>query len=400
MKPVIVLHHHEITLKGHNRRFFELQLLKNIRLLLKEYPAVNGVHGGYGRFVVKMNSDDQMDSICETLSHVFGISNVCAGINVDQDLALFKSTAEKLLDESKFRTIRVITKRSDKNFPIRSMEVSAEVGGHLCEHFGVRADMTNPDAIIHVEIADGTAFIYRSKLQGSGGLPVGVSGRVVSLLSAGFDSPVASWRMMRRGANVSFVHFHSMPYTSRDSLDQVRQLVNVLTRYQYRSRLYLVAFADLQNQIVLQVPPPLRIIFYRRMMIRIAEIVARKEKAEALVTGEAVGQVASQTLRNIRVIDEAATFPILRPLAGMDKEETMEQARKIGTFDISKEPFDDCCSFLAPRAPETWAKIEDVLEIEKTLNVREVLAKTLKGITVEEFRYPLTVVNEDAAVSS
>jgi tRNA uracil 4-sulfurtransferase len=398
MKPVIILHHHEITLKGHNRKFFELQLLKNIRIVLKEHPTVQHVYGGYGRFVVELSSDSNIDALCSSLGKVFGLSNICAGVQVEQDLETFKNVALGLLQPLKFTTLKVDTRRSDKRYPMKSMEVNGEVGGHLCDHFKVRADMTKPDVTVFIEIADGNAFIYLSKLNGIGGLPVGVSGRVVSLISAGFDSPVASYRMMKRGANVIFVHFHSMPYTSQSAVDQVKQLVEILTKYQYRSKLYIVPFADVQNEIVLHAPPPLRIILYRRMMIRLAEMVARKEKAEALVTGEAVGQVASQTLRNIRVIDASATYPILRPLSGMDKEETMDLARKIGTHDISSEPFDDCCSFLAPRSPETWAKIEMVTDAEKNYDVEKLVGDTLKVITIEEFRYPL-VLDEKEALS-
>jgi thiamine biosynthesis protein ThiI len=400
MKPVIILHHHEITLKGHNRKFFELQLLKNIRTALKEFPAVHRVFGGYGRSIVELSTDSNIDAICLALSRVFGLSNICPGVQVEQDLETFKTIALQLLQPLKFSTLKVDTRRSDKRFPMKSMEVNGEVGGHLCDHYKVRANMANPDVTVFIEIADGTAFIYLSKMHGIGGLPVGVSGRVVSLISAGFDSPVASWRMMKRGATVIFVHFHSMPYTSQNALDQVKQLVEILTKYQYRSKLYIVPFADVQNEIVLHAPPPLRIVLYRRMMIRLAEMVARKEKAEALVTGEALGQVASQTLRNIRVIDEAATFPILRPLCGMDKEETMDHARKIGTHDISSEPFDDCCSFLAPRSPETWAQIEMVENAETNYDIEAILKDTMGKITIEDFHYPAVNDKEDEDTST
>jgi thiamine biosynthesis protein ThiI len=235
-------------------------------------------------------------------------------------------------------------------------------------------------------------------MKGAGGLPVGASGKVVSLLSAGIDSPVSSWQMMKRGANVIFVHFHSMPYTSVNSVDQVKQLVNILTRYQFRSKLYLVPFAEAQNEIVLQAPQALRIILYRRMMVRIAERIAFQEKAEALVTGEAVGQVASQTLRNIRVINEAATLPILRPLSGFDKEETMAIARSIGTYDISKEPYDDCCSFLAPRKPSTWASAEEVSSAETKFDIEHLIQLTLSKTTTETFTYP--IVQQDALVET
>ncbi|MFI5253353.1 MAG: tRNA uracil 4-sulfurtransferase ThiI [Bacteroidota bacterium] len=396
LKSVIVVHHHEITLKGNNRKYFESRLLKNLQIVLKGYPEVERIFGGYGRFVIELSTDLQIEQICKDLSCVFGLSNICAGLRIDQDIEIFKTISERLLQPMKISSLKVDSRRSDKRFPLKSMEINSVVGAHLCNRFQVRADMTNPDVTIYIEIADGNAFIYLAKSQGIGGLPIGVSGRVVSLLSAGFDSPVASWRMMKRGASVIFVHFHSIPYTSQNSLDQVIQLVRVLTKYQYKSKLYFVPFADVQNEIVLHSPPPLRIILYRRMMIRIAEIVARREKAEALVTGEAVGQVASQTLRNIRVIDEAATFPILRPLSGMDKEETMDLARKIGTFEISNEPFDDCCSFLAPRSPETWAKLEQVQDAELKFDIETLVRDTVKKISIEEFDY-LDQIKEKAS---
>jgi thiamine biosynthesis protein ThiI len=277
----------------------------------------------------------------------------------------------------------------DKRFSMTSMETNARVGAYLCTMYDVRANLTRPDATVTIEIADGTAYVYAKRLAAGGGLPSGVSGRVVGLLSAGFDSPVACYQMMRRGCSVVFVHFHSMPYTGEESVDQVRDIVRVLTAYQYRSKLYVIPFADVQNEIVLRTEPSLRIILYRRMMLRIAERIAGKEKAEGLVTGEAVGQVASQTLRNIRVIDSAATLPILRPLSGADKEETIASARRIGTHDISSRPYDDCCSFLAPRKPATWADAGLVGAEEEKLDLGALTAAALAVHTLERFNHPL-----------
>jgi len=293
-----------------------------------------------------------------------------------------------------FRTLRVETRRVDKRFPLTSMEVNADVGGVLCPKFGVRADLSHPDITVSVEIVDGKAYVYARRLRGAGGLPSGVSGRLVGLLSAGFDSPVACWEMMKRGCTVSMVHFHSMPYTARRSVDQVRDIVRILTKYQYRTKLFIVPFAPAQNEIVLRTEPSLRIILYRRMMIRIAERIAERENAEGLVTGEAVGQVASQTLRNIRVIGSAATLPVLRPLSGSDKEEIIATARKIGTHDISAEPYDDCCSFLAPRKPQTWADPARVEEAEKALEIPPMIDGAISAMETEKFSYP-TVTGED-----
>ncbi len=388
MKPVIILHHHEIVLKGENRPLFERQLLRNVRTAIADLLPGSSVGGGYGRFVLALPESVNLDQLVERLSRVFGLANICTGVQTEQSLEEFCRSARSLLEGREFKTIRVETRRPDKRFSPGSMEVNARVGEFLCRTFGVRADLTRPDETVHIEIADGTAFVYRSRVAGAGGLPTGISGRVVALLSAGFDSPVAAYRIMKRGAEALFVHFHSMPYTSQRSVDQVRQLAEVLTRHQFRSTLYLVPFADVQNEIVLHAPQQLRVILYRRMMIRIAEALGSRAGVEGLVTGEALGQVASQTLRNIRVIDEAASLPILRPLSGSDKEETMAMARQIGTYDISREPYDDCCSFLAPRKPATWADPAEVSSAESELDVHSLVDRAVRNAAREEMAFP------------
>lgn len=388
MQPVIIIHHHEITLKGNNRKWFEQKLLKNVRTALGELVPHSAITGGYGRFVIQLQSESKSELIIERLKYVFGLSNICIGVKVEQDIDAITNASLDLLKDEQFKTIRVTTRRADKNFPIGSMEMNAMVGAAICEKFNVRANLTQPDETIFIEIANKVAYVYRAKVQGAGGLPSGISGKVVSLISAGFDSPVASWQMMKRGVTTVFVHFHSMPYTSQNSIDQVKQIVELLTKYQFKSKLYLVPFADVQNEIVLKTPMPLRVILYRRLMVRIAEAIAFKEKAEGLVTGEAVGQVASQTLRNIRNIDNAATLPILRPISGNDKEETMVIARKIGTYDISKEPYDDCCSFLAPRKPETWSNFHEIEVAEANLDIPTLIALAMEKQTIEQFSFP------------
>lgn len=387
MHPVVVLHHHEIVLKGENRRYFERTLLANVRLAAAATGVKCAVRGGFGKFILTPEGEGGV-ALADALRRVFGLANVCPGFQVGQDVDGICAASEKALEGQEFRTIRVDTRRVDKRFPLTSMETNARVGAHLCARYGVRANLSAPDATVSVEIADGAAYVYSRRLRGAGGLPTGVSGRLVGLLSAGFDSPVACWEMMKRGCAVSFVHFHSMPYTGEESVDQVRDIVRVLTPWQFRSRLHIVPFAEVQNAIVLRTEPSLRVILYRRMMLRIAGRIAGKEKAEGLVTGEAVGQVASQTLRNIRVIDSAADLPILRPLAGADKEETVAASRMIGTHDISSRPYDDCCSFLAPRRPETWADPDRVGEEEAKLDVPALVAAGLAGHTVERFRHP------------
>ena len=390
MPSVIILHHHEITLKGNNRRMFEMQLLKNCK------QAVSGLlhrwqfSGGYGRFVIELSETDEQNKT-ETISRltkIFGLANICIGISVKNGIENFCNVAEEMLRGKTFETLRVNTHRASKMFPINSMEINRRVGGFLCDNLNKRANMTNPDVTIHIEVLEDEAYICSEKIPGAGGLPMGISGKLISLISAGFDSPIASYQLMKRGAKLFFVHFHSVPYTTQDSIQQVENLVELLTYYQYESTLYLVPFAELQQHIVLKSDQKLRVILYRRFMIRVAEEIAQWNKAQAIVTGDSLGQVASQTLRNISVIDEVSTIPIFRPLIGTDKEDIMHLAAKIGTYDISKEPYDDCCSFLAPRAPETWAKLQEVLEAEKSFDVETLVKECLEKVEVNKFQFP------------
>jgi thiamine biosynthesis protein ThiI len=380
MDPIIVVHYHEISLKGRNRNFFEKKLLHNIERMLNGIVPSAAVERDYGRMLVRLPADCTASGATATeiqkrLKKVFGIA---AQLSIDG----ITEAAEAILQGREFLSFAVKARRPNKEFPLTSSEVNCLVGTYIKEHFRKTVNLDNPDITVFIEIAFREAYIYTGKISGPGGLPVGVSGKVVSLVSAGFDSPVASYLMTKRGAEVVFVHFHSLPYVSRNSVEQVRELVRVLTQYQFESTLYLVPFADTQKMIVASAPSPLRVILYRRMMLRVAEAIARIEKAEALVTGDNLGQVASQTLRNINVINQVAGLPVFRPLIGEDKEEIISYARRIDTHDISSEPYDDCCSFLATRNPETWANPDDITKAEGLLDIpkllEELLAKTEK----------------------
>jgi len=396
MTPVIILHHHEITLKGGNRPFFESRLMQNTRRAISGLVPVSAVHGGYGRFIVDVPDEKEIGNLTQRLRKVFGIANVCVGLKTQQDVAKFCEAADILLQGRTFSTIKVDARRADKRFPVGSMDVNGKVGEYLCNKYGVRGKMTAPDETIFIEIVDGVAYVYLAKVKGAGGLPVGVSGKVTELLSAGFDSPVAGYRMMKRGATVVFVHFHSHPYVTQDSVDQVRQLVEILTAYQFESKLYIVPIGEAQQEIVAKTQPSLRVVLYRRLMVRVAESVALREKSQALVTGESLGQVASQTLRNIRVIDEVVKLPILRPLIGMDKEEIIDTAREIGTYEISSQPYDDCCSFLTPRNPATGADPKVVEENEAKLDMTKLVGMGLEKATVERFSFGSAVETAEA----
>lgn len=391
--PVVICHYHEVALKQKNRRIFEKKLRTNIAFALSDLVGQRMVMRGYGRLKIVLpfgfDEREKFEIVRSRLSNVFGIVNFGIGLSVGLDIEDICEASLKVIEGKSFNTFRVKTKRQNKNFPLNSTEVNKQVGAFIIEHFknngaDVKVDLKNPDLTVYVEIVDKEVYVYADRFKGPGGLPVGSSGKVVALISAGFDSPIASLLMMKRGAKVVFVHFHSYPYTSYDSIEQVREIVKILSKYQLHSKLYIVPIAEAQRIIVLNAPVGLRTILYRRLMVRIAEKVAQIEGAEALVTGESLGQVASQTLRNIRVINQVATLPILRPLIGIDKEEIIQKAKEIGTYEISSQPYDDCCSFLTGRHPETWANLDEILEIEKKLDWDNLIQMSFSGAQVED----------------
>lgn len=388
----MICHYHEVALKQRNREIFEKKLRTNIAFMLSDIVKQNMVMRGYGRLKIVLpfgfEETEKVEIVKSRLSNVFGLTNFGIGVVTALDIEKICEASLKVLKNKTFKTFSVKTKRQNKRFPLNSVEVNRQVGAYLLEEFKnegkeVSVDLKNPDVSVHIEIVDKEVYVYADRFKGPGGLPVGSSGKVVSLLSAGFDSPIASYMMMKRGAKVIFVHYHSYPYTSYDSIEQVKQLVKILTKFQFHSKLFIVPIAEAQRIIVLNAPVGLRTILYRRLMIKIAEKIAEKEGAEALVTGESLGQVASQTLRNIRVINQIATFPILRPLIGIDKEEIIQKAREIGTYEISSQPYDDCCSFLTGRHPETWADFDEIFEVEKKLNWDELVDMSLSNAEVE-----------------
>ena len=348
-----LVHYHEVALKGRNRGFFEQRLVHHLRSALKDIPGVQ-VEALPGRIRVGFPEEQSQERIRETLTRTFGITNYLFArsapiVYTSPDLTALKSAIWKDLPLNGFHTFRVLTKRAEKRFPKTSMDIDREVGAYLCEQTGKRVDLTKPDLTVHIELLKQEAYYGFRKEPGPGGLPVGTGGKVVCLISGGIDSPVAAYRMIKRGCRVVFVHFHGRPYLSRASEEKVRDLVTLLTRHQLSSKLYLVPFGDIQKQIVLGAPAPIRVVLYRRMMMRIAEALAQQEEAWGLVTGDSLGQVASQTPGNIQVVSEVTPLPILRPLIGMDKTEITEQAHAIGSFEISIEPDQDCCTLFVPR---------------------------------------------------
>ena len=289
----------------------------------------------------------------------------------------------------RFDSFRVVTRRADKRFPLPSPAVNAAVGTVIKEATRRRVDLDRAELTVTIEILPGEMLYSVEKVPGPGGLPVGVSGHVVALLSGGIDSPVAAARMMRRGCRVTFVHFHSAPYLDRSSQEKTREIVRRLVAYHGDARLVLVPFGEVQREIVTAVPPPPRVILYRRMMLRIASEIARRIGAEALVTGDSLGQVASQTLSNLAVVEQAASLPLFRPLIGMDKLEISTEAERLGTFEISIEPDQDCCSLFVPRHPTTRARLAAIEAAESALDVPRLIAVAVDGAVVERYRYPV-----------
>jgi len=387
MKSAIV-HYQEIALKGRNRPWFISRLVRNIREATSDLD-IRQVKALMGRIEVVLGPAADWSVVRDRLAKVFGVGNFAKAGRAPLDVDAIAGEILRDLDVPDPRSFRVSARRADKRFPLTSPQIEREVGGRIKEARGWHVDLSKPELTIHVEALTNEAFYFFGKDRGAGGLPVGASGRVACLLSGGIDSPVAAWRMMRRGCRVLFVHFHSYPILSRASQEKARELVRLLTEYQYRSRLFLVPFGEIQQQVVLSVAPPLRVVIYRRLMMRIAERIARQHHAGALITGEVVGQVASQTIENLTAINEVATLPVLRPLVGMDKEEITLEAQRLGTYPISIIPDQDCCTLFTPKHPATRARHIDVVRAEAALSIDEIVQRAAETSAVEHFQFPV-----------
>ncbi len=382
----IVVHYQEIALKGNNRPWFVSRLARNMREATKDL-GVQEVRVLMGRIEVVLGDAD-WHAVRDRLGRVFGIANFAEAGRAPLDVDAIAAAILGDLGDRQVSTFRVSARRADKRFPLTSPEIEREVGGRIKEARGWTVNLGNPEFTIHVETLTDEAFYSFGKEPGAGGMPVGTSGRVVCLMSGGIDSPVAAWRLMRRGCRVFLVHFHSYPILSRASQEKTRELAKLLATYQYHSRLFLVPFGEIQQQVVLAVAPPLRVVIYRRLMMRIAEAIARRAKAQALVTGEVVGQVASQTLENMASINSVVKMPVLRPLVGMDKDEITAEAQRLGTYPISIIPDQDCCTLFTPRHPATRARWADVERAESALPIAEIVNQAVAAAAVEDFQFP------------
>ena len=385
---LIIIHYSEISLKKGNRGFFERSLKMNIQAALKDVPGVDP-RFDFGRFLIFLQENVPIDVVVGRLKKVIGIAHFCVAQQGSPDLDELTEQVYKEFQNYEFESFRIDTRRADKKFAYNSVEINQHVGGRILHGMNKKVDLSNPELTCFIEIFNKRVYYYFEKVPSIRGLPVGSSGKVVSLLSAGIDSPVASYKMMTRGCKVIFVHFHSFPFTDKSSYYNVINLAQQLTEYQYNSRLYLTPLAKIQQAIIPNVHPKFRLILYRRMMLRIAELISQKENAKALITGDSVGQVASQTLENIAAISQAVNIPIMRPLVGMDKESIINDARKLGTFNTSIEPFDDCCSYLVPKNPETKAKLIQVLEAEQKIgNVSDLVWEAINETEKKSLSFP------------
>ena len=385
----VLVHYSEIALKGKNRTWFVGRLVRNI------HGALAGLHikevrTPIGRIEIVLGQDEVLPEVVDRLKRVFGIANYAVAAHVPLDFeGMSDAIVSRLPPKESASTFRVLVRRADQKFPVPSPELARDLGSRVWSARGWKVDLDKADLVIRVEIIPGAAYCYMGREEGSGGLPTGTGGRLVALLSGGIDSPVAAWRMMRRGCYVTLVHFHSAPFLSNVSQEKAKRLAEVLTRYQLRTRLYLVPFGELQRQITLSVQGDLRVVVYRRMMLRIAQRIAFDVRARALVTGDVIGQVASQTLDNMTTIDLASRMTILRPLVGMDKEEIIAQAQRLGTFDISIVPDQDSCTLFTPRHPETHAKRHTIDQAELTLPVDTMIDAALSSAVVEQLQFPV-----------
>ena len=387
----VVCHYNEIGLKGKNRKFFEEKLIENIKRSLSPDFFVR-VRRISGRILVELSEEgnNNHSAIRESLENVFGVAYFAFAENCEQKIEAMERRAFFLLKNKKFKTFKVSAQRSKKDFILGSQQINERIGAFILEKHkaekqkcAISVNLDNPDVVCFLEIVEKYAFLFLEKIKGAGGLPVGTGGKAIVLLSGGIDSPVAAFSIIKRGVKAIFLHFHAYPYTDEASLEKTRKLMEILNKFQFSSSLYLVPFADIQKQILLKAPDRLRVILYRRFMLRIAELIAQKEGALAIVSGESVGQVASQTLENIKAVADVASLPVLRPLIGYDKEEIIKKAKEIGTFDVSILPEQDCCARFLPKYPATKADLGEVELAEKKLDIKQLIEWAVKNTSCE-----------------
>ena len=390
MYNILIVKYGEIGVKGKNRYIFENKLIKNVKNILKPIGKFN-VYKEYGRIYVDLDGYDY-EEVVEEVKKVFGIVGVCPAVRAEKDYNLLKELALKMLEEKieqGYKSFKVDSRRGDKDFKLTSQEMSLDIGGYLVSQVKdkIAVDVRNPEVKIHCELRQNHVMVYSDTIPGYGGLPLGTNGRAMSLLSGGIDSPVASWMVAKRGMELECIHFHSYPFTSEKSQEKVRDLAQILAKYCGRVRLHKVNMLEIQKSIGLNCKDEEMTIISRRFMMRIAERVAESRHCDALVTGESIGQVASQTIQGLTCTNASVKMPVFRPLIAMDKTEIIEVAQKIGTFETSILPEEDCCTVFSPKKPVTKPKLDRIEKSENKLDVEKLIQAAIDNIEVEDIEF-------------
>lgn len=377
----------ETALKGKNKSYFEKKLVDRVKKILKKFSGVD-VYREEGLVFVSANSENSQGELVGEISKVFGISSISPAVETNPNMEDIYETAVNfmmnLIEKESVRTFKVEAKRADKNFPVKSPEIARLVGGEVLKGCKVlKVDVRNPQVCLHVDVRRDKAYIYRKKIQGYGGLPLGTNGKGMLLLSGGIDSPVAGWMMAKRGMSIEAIHFHSYPYTSRRAQEKVEELARQISIYCGDFKLHIVNLLPVQEEIIKTCPEEETTILVRRFMMKIAEKVGEQTGAKTLITGESLGQVASQTTESIVCTDQSVAMPVLRPLIAMDKVDIMDVAKKIGTYETSILPYEDCCTVFLPKHPVTRPKLESILHSEEKLNVDKLVAEAMKNVQIK-----------------
>ncbi len=379
----------EISLKGGNRMWFERTLIDNVRAALSDLPLEN-VQRPSWRILLVFSKPVDFTEVARRLGTVFGIGAIMAIEFAGYAIEDLEKLLGDRLDDMHADSFAVRCARSDKRFPMTSPEVERRIGSVVNEQTGWPVNLGNPDLTVHVLIDENGIFTWTHRIKGPGGLPVGVGGRATCMISGGIDSPVAAYLLMKRGMRLDFVHFHSVPRTDPASLEKVEDLIRILIRYQGRARLAMVPLLPIQEEIAAKCPAELRVLLYRRFMLRLTERMARRSNSDAFITGEALGQVASQTIQNLRAVEDVATLPVLRPLISLDKPEIIDLARRIGTYETSILPHFDCCSFLLPDRPATRSTSAELLAAEDALDVESLVNAAFEASEIRKFEEPVS----------
>ena len=374
----IIVHYGEIGLKGDNRPFFERKLIDNIKHTLSNV-AYRSIKRISGRILIELLDQSDNDALTKGLNHVFGISYFCFVVNTTHNIEDIQKTAVDLVTGREKTTVYVTTKRSNKQFPLTSPDLNRTIGKYIAEKTEHTIDYVNAELILYMEIVEKYCFMYTEKIEGLKGLPVGVSGKVVSLISGGIDSPVAAYLAMKRGCAVKFVHFYNETINTKESIEKIKQLVDILATYNINTTLYLIPFKDIQFEIMKTVPRKYRMLLYKRFMYTIGARIARKEKALAVVTGDNIAQVSSQVIPNLKVIWDASDLLVISPLLTYDKQEIVNLGEKIGTYEVSIQPYEDCCSYMIARHPELNADKDIIDKLETRIDIEELIFKAVKS---------------------